>query len=241
MKLLFPFLPAAVAVLALTACKAEKKATEKTLTPSEEAFRGNDIPVLPVKKGDAWIYEVKLEIPSDVTSEGAAAVSTSHRRTRTYLGKISAAEGLPETDCFEVTVPGAPSEREFVEIHDDRILMRGSLIMRPETTKPMWLETPVPFIIAGVKPGTSLPEIKTSNGALSRKTQIIAREDITVSAGKFSCIRILTTGNDGEIELRRTVWFAPGKGIIREEKTRYRREKLLYRESQELAELKKAP
>jgi hypothetical protein len=241
MKLPVPFLTAFITMLFLTACDTKKSEPAKTLSPGEEAVRNQDIPVLPVKTGDTWTYEVKLEIPSDVTSEGAAAVSTSHRRTRTYLGKISAAEGLPETDCFEVTVPGAPSEREFVEIHEDRILMRGSLIMRPETTKPMWLETPVPFIIAGMKPGTSLPEVKTRDGALSRKTQIIAREEITVPAGKFPCIRILTTGNDGEIEMRRTVWFAPGKGIIREEKTRYRREKLLYRESQELAALKKAP
>ncbi len=227
----------AALALALAACDAEKKPAAPA-TPRETALRDGDMPLLPVTKGDAWIYDVRLEIPAGVTSPGAAAVNTRHTRTRSYLGKISAAEGLPETDCFEVTVPGSPAEREFVEIHDDRVLMRGSLIMRQETIKPMWLATPVPFVIAGMKPGTLLPEF-SADGGLTRKVQVIAREDITVHAGTFHCIRLLTTGSDGDLELRRSTWFAPGKGIIREEKTRYRGDNLLFRETQELAELRR--
>ncbi len=231
---------AALIVLILPACDSKKDKRTPAATPLEEAARVADTPILPVKPGDSWAYDVRLEIPADVTSFGAAAVSTKHRRVRTYLGKKSAADGLPETDCFEVSVPGSPNEREFVEIHDDRILMRGSLVMRPETTKPFWLQTPVPFVIAGMKPGTAMPELRTTDGSLSRDTKVIAREEITVPAGTFRCIRLLTTGNDGEIELRRTVWFCPGKGIIREEKARYRRDKLIYRETQDLAEIRMA-
>ena len=44
------------------------------------------------------------------------------------------------------------------------------------------------------------------------------------------------TGTDGGVELRRTIWFAPGIGIVREEKTRYRTGKLLFRETQQLAQ-----
>jgi hypothetical protein len=204
-------------------------------------LRKVDVPVLPVKPGDAWIYQVRLVIPADASSPGSAEVDTSYQGVRTYLGKTSAAKGLPETDCFEVVVPGSPNEREFVEIHDDRILMRGSLILRPETTKPMWLATPVPFVIAGMKPGTFLPEFRTTDGALSRRTEVIAREDVTVPAGTFPCVRLLTTGSDGELELRSTVWFAFGKGIIRKEKTRYRGDKVIYRETQELTKVTKAP
>jgi hypothetical protein len=225
----------------LPSCDSEKKREKPPLSSEDKAAASVDIPILPVKPGDAWIYETRLEIPPDVTSPGAAAVDTKHRRTRTYLGKISPAGGLPETDCFEVVVQGSPNEREFVEIYEDRILMRGSLIMRPETTQPMWLATPVPFVFAGMKPGTDFAEIKTAEGGLSRKTQVIAREEITVPAGNFRCVRLLTTGNDGDVELRRTIWFAPGKGIIREEKTRYHHEVLIFRETQQLTELKKAP
>lgn len=228
------------AALLLPACDSKKSPDTPPLSPEREAQSKADMPVLPVSAGDSWTYEVSLQIPAGVTSPGAAEVSTKHRRVRTYIGKASAAEGLPETDCFEVVVTGAPKEREFVEIHDDCILMRGSLIMRPETTKPMWLDKPVPFVIAGMKPGTAMPELRTADGSLTRDTRVIAREDVAVPAGTFNCIRLLTTGSDGEIELRRTVWFAPGKGIIKEEKARYRRDKLILRETHELVEIKQA-
>lgn len=206
----------------------------------DEAMAKLDRPILPVTPGDTWVYETRLEIPQGVSSLGAAEVETIFRRTRTYLGKISAAAGLPEKDCFEVVVPGAPDEREFVDIQNDRIDLWGSLIMRPESTQPMWLESPVLFVMAGMKAGTTLPELRTFNGGLARTTRVIAREDLTVAAGRFSCIRLLTTGDDGDVELRKTLWFSPGHGIVREEKTRYRRNQLIYRETQELTVIKMA-
>ena len=202
-----------------------------------EAAMPVEVPILTVSPGDRWVYQVSLHIPEGVTSPGAAEVSTSFERTRTYLGKVAAAGGLPATDCFEVRVPGSATEREFVEIRDDRILLLGSLIMRPETTRPMWLETPVPFVVAGMKAGTAMPGMKTDDGSLTRQTQVIARENVTVPAGSFPCIQLLTTGRDGELELRRTLWFSPGNGIIREETVRYRRDRLVFREIQELAGL----
>lgn len=234
-----PPLLAAAALFALASCQRDKTTAAGKAPAAPPAQAEADIPVLPVSKGDTWIYQVKLTIPADVTSPGAAEVNTRHERIRTYIGKASAAEGLPETDCFEVTVPGSPTEREFVQIENDRVLMRGSLILRPETTKPMWLATPIPFVIAGMKPGTAMPEFRTSDGALTRKTEIIARETIQVPAGSYTCARLLTTGTDGDLELRRTVWFAFGKGIIREEKTRYRGDKLVFREVQELTSFRK--
>jgi hypothetical protein len=208
------------------------------VSAQEPAAVRPDIPLLPVGKGDVWIYEVHLRIPEGITSPGAAEVDQTHLRTRTYLGKIAPAEGLPEVDCFEVIVPASPAEREFVEIHDDRILMRGSMIMRPETTRPMWLDHPVPFVIAGMKAGTESPRIQ-AGGGLSRKTQVIAREDVTVPAGKFAAIRLLMSGRDGDVELRRTIWFSPGTGIVREEKIRYRLGKVIFRETQELKEVRR--
>lgn len=193
-----------------------------------------DIPLMPVQSGDTWIYDVHLNIPEDVTSPGAAEVDENFQRTRTYLGKISPAAGLPAVDCLEVTVPGSPTEREFVDIFDDRILLRGSLILRPETTQPLWFAHPIPFIVAGMTPGTVSPEIATADSALTRTTQVIAREPVTVPAGTFPSIRLLMTGTDGRIELRRTIWFAPGTGIVQEEKTRYQNGKLLFRETQQL-------
>ncbi len=234
MKKTFAFVTLTVIALFLYACNPEKKVVSEKPGPLPLVLA--DTPILPVKEGDTWRYQVHLEIPADVTSAGAAEVDTSHQRIRSYLGKISPAKGLPEVDCFEVISPNSPPEREFVEIFEDRILMRGSLIMRPETTKPMWLDPAVPFVIAGMKAGTQLPELESTGGGLSRKTHIVAREDVTVPAGTFSAIRILMTGKDGDFELRRTTWFSPGIGIVREEKTRYLKDKLIFRETQQLAE-----
>jgi hypothetical protein len=231
MKIPSPFAAIVLSASCLTACDSGKKTTKN---PKQEAAIQQDIPILPVRKGDTWRYEVRLEIPADVTSPGAAEVDTSHERTRTYLGKISPANGLPEVDCFEVVAPSGPAEREFVEISDDRILMRGSMIMRPETTKPMWLDHAIPFVMAGWKGGTELHEVEAVGGGFSRKTEVVARENVTVPAGTFPSIRILMTGRDGDFELRRTTWFSPGIGIVREEKTRYRNDKLIYHETQQL-------
>lgn len=222
----------------LTACD---RAAEKPEPSAITAGQSQDIPILPVSKGDRWIYDVRLEIPADITSPGAAEVDANHERVRTYVGKVTPAEGLPETDCFEVTSLAAPTEREFVEIHDDKVLMRGSMIMRPETTRPMWLDHPVPFVVAGMKAGTESPEINAPGGSLSRKTQVVSREDITVPAGTYPTIRLLMTGMDGELELRRTIWFSPGTGIVREEKSRYRKSKLIFRETHRLMKVERAP
>jgi hypothetical protein len=200
-----------------------------------------DVPLLTAAPGDAWIYQVRLRIPAGVTSATAAEVDVTHESIRTFLGKVSAGAELPETDCFEVSVPGSPSEREFVEIHPDRILIRGSLLMRPENPRSLWLDRPVTFVSAGMKAGDSLPDSFSMDGGIIRRTKVIGREDVTVPFGSFRCIRLLTTGSDGELDLRRTVWFAPGTGIVREEKSRYRRDRLVMREVRQLMELRRKP
>jgi hypothetical protein len=226
------------AATCLSSCDSSKEVGKPpaTSTAAPPAEAQSDIPILQLTKGDHWIYSVRLEIPTGITSVGASEVDTKHPLTRTYIGKIIPAIGLPEVDCFEIAAPSLPIEREFVEIHPDRILMRGSMLMRPETTHPMWLDHAVPFVFAGMKPGTESPQVEAVSGAFSRKTQVVARESITVPAGTYPSIRLLMTGMDGDLELRRTIWFAPGVGIVRDEKARYRLGKLIFRETQELTE-----
>jgi hypothetical protein len=196
--------------------------------------------MLPAAAGDAWIYQVRLRIPAGVTSATAAEVDVTYQSVRSYLGKVSASDGLSETDCFEVSVPGSPREREFVDIFPDRILMRGSHVMRSETSCPLWLDQPETFVAAGMKAGDSLPDFVSTDGGIIRRTKVIGREDVTVPGGTFRCIRLLTTGSDGELDLRRSIWFAPGTGIVREVKARYRRDRLVLREVHELAGVRRA-
>jgi hypothetical protein len=199
-----------------------------------------DLPMLPAAQGDSWIYQVRLRIPAGVTSATAAEVDVTYQGTRTFLGKVSAGAGLPATGCFEVSLPGSPREREFVDIFPDRILTRGSLVMRSEASRPLWLEQSETFVAAGMKAGDRLPDFVSTDGGIIRRTKVIGREHVTVPGGSFRCIRLLTTGSDGELDLRRSIWFAPGTGIIREEKARYRRDRLVLREVRELVEVRRA-
>jgi hypothetical protein len=218
-----------------SSCGEKEKPQEKAVDQAILDQKAADMPILPLNAGDWWKYKVSVEVPPGITSEGAAAVEIEHDKRRVYLGKISPGEGLPEVDAFDVTVPGQPLERELVEIHEDRIMMRGTA--RPDSdTKPVWLETAIPFVFAGMRPGMEMRPLSIQDGASKRVTKVVARESLEVPAGTYSCIRLLMTGNDGELELRRTTWFAPGIGIVKEEKTRYAGEKLLFRETTSLVE-----
>ena len=124
-----------------------------------------------------------------------------------------------------------------MEISEDKVRMRGSMMMRPQITRPMGLNYPILFVFAGIKPGTESLKIQAAGGILSRKTQVLAREYIVVPAGKFPSIKLLMTGSDGDLELRRTIWFAPGIGIVREEKTRFRKGRVIFNEIQALIKL----
>jgi hypothetical protein len=229
------------AIFALSACGEKEQEKQQIKVPSSDADRAQrekDIPLLQVKKGDVWVYAVQLTIPAGVNLENPEEVNRKYEMTRTYIGTHQPSPDVKEVQCFEVTIPGSPTLKEFVEIRDEVILLHGSLV-ESEPPRLIWYKHPVPFVVAGMKPGTAFPEFKTENESVVRNTDVIAREEITVPGGTFSCIRLLTTGQDSGIEIRKTLWYAPQHGIIREETSRYVGEKLLYRETQELARFTK--
>ncbi len=221
-------------LLPMLSCEKEKTVAAKLSATVGEDFKAADIPILPLSAGDFWKYKVKVEVPPGVTSEGAAAIEIDQEKTRVFKGKVFVAEGLPEVDAFDVNIPGQPVERELVEIYEDRILMRGS--MQPEVAgaKPIWLDPPVPFVVAGVRAGQALTNLGVQEGARKRSLMVVAREKVTVPAGEYVAIRLLMTGNDGQFEVRRTTWFVPRVGIVKEEKKRYALDKLLFCETSEL-------
>jgi hypothetical protein len=204
--------------------------------PDDAAARlaAEDRPLLSVKPGDFWKYRVEIQIPEGVAGEDAAEIGISRERTRTYVGKIHLGPDFPEVDAFDVTMEDQPTERELVELSDDRILMRGSVFPDMPGAKPLWLDPAVPFITAGIRPGQELQTLTLEDKSRERALKVVARETITVPAGDFACVRMLMTGHDGKIQIRRTTWFSPGNGIIREEKARYANDRLLARETSEL-------
>ncbi len=233
-----------VASWALLATACEKKSAPQPAPPLSEAavdLKQADTPILPLEKGDVWKYKVRVQIPEGVTSEGASEVDVEHERTRTYLAKVSLGQNYPEVDAFEVRMRGTPVEWELVEIHDDRVMMRGTAHPEKQGARPVWFQTPIPFVVAGMRPGQETVNMEVQDGARRRGIKVVAREQVKVPAGEFSAIRLLMTGTDGGFEIRRTTWFAPGVGIVKEEKVRYAKDKLLFRETAELVETTAGP
>lgn len=201
-----------------------------------DGLAASDTPLLPVEAGDYWKYRVLVEIPSGITSPGASAVETELEKIRTYIGKISPGDDLPEVDAFDVEFPGEPLEREFVEITDKSIMLRGTGHPEILDSRAIWLDPPVPFVFVGMRGGNKMADLSILDGARTRGLKVIAREEVTTPLGDFTAIRMLMTGNDGKFELRRTTWFVPQVGIVKEEKTRYAEGKLIFRETTELTE-----
>ncbi len=139
-------------------------------------------------------------------------------------------------DIFEVKSPGQPVVQELVEIFENRVMMRGSLLPEDPAGTVTWLDNPVLFVFAGMRPGQESANISILEGTRNRSIQVVARESVTVPAGEFEAIRLLMTGNDGEVTLRKTTWFSPKTGIVKEETVRYVADKLIFRNTTDLLE-----
>ncbi|MCU0779786.1 MAG: hypothetical protein MUF04_01640 [Akkermansiaceae bacterium] len=241
----------AVLVFPLGSCKkAETRPQPATETvpstqkdPNSEPDAPSEVPLLPIKAGDFWRYQVDLEVmnPSTAADGAAAAPETrSFSVTRTYLGKLPVKPDKPPVDVFEVVTPGEETERELVEIHADQIHLRGSVPFKDGVAgKPIWLDTPVPFVAANIRAGSSLPSISMAEGEVTRGIQVVGREEVVVPAGTFRAIKLLMSGMDSKaagIEMRRTTWFAPGVGIVKEITSRYTKDLKIMTRTQILTE-----
>lgn len=207
-----------------------------------------DVPLLVVHEGDDWQYRVMAELAKpDGTMDRREST-----RGRRYLGRREPVPGKGSVDVFEVSEEGRKVELEFVEIKPDVILMRGSQSVREPQGPPMLLDKGVPLVRAGLRGGEDLPVMSlgaagADAGApkVTRKLRVIGRERVEVPAGSYDVIKILMTGQEGSaeqgvVELRRTIWFAPGEGIVREDKERIVQGKLLVTEQHLLLSVSRA-
>lgn len=234
MKLIYQPL-CAILLITLGACeKKQQPAKAADISELSAELQKEDMPILPVKKGDTWEYKVEVALPEGAIPEGTPGEAVVGVKTRTYLGKIQLDGDYPEVDAFDVKVPGVATERELVDIFDDRILMRGTIHPEIPDAKPIWFEEPIVFVFAGMRPGVDVAKFSVEDGSRERKIQVVGREKIAVEAGEFLAVRLLMTGRDGAFELRKTTWFAPKIGVVKEEKIRYRGDKLIFRETTEL-------
>lgn len=250
--------PGVIALTLLISCKKSednanlteqlaKEVAEEVKAAGNAEWVKSDTPLLPLTVGDHWVYQVKLQVPENAQSPGSPAISQELTRKRTFKGKVKPTGDHPETDCFELEATGSPIEREFVEISEDAILMRGSEIVGAAQQTPFWLDPAVMLVRAGVMPGESLPPLQVKDPRTGieviRTIQVVGRETVTAAGRDFATIRILMTGKEGKdstLELRKTIWLAPQYGIVREEKARYVNDILMLKESMELTSLQLA-
>jgi hypothetical protein len=218
-----------------------KEFVEEVKAAGSAEWKKSDTPLLPLTVGDHWVYQVKLQVPENAQSPGSPAIQQAFERKRTYKGKVKPTGNHPETDCFEIEGTGSPIEREFVEITDEQVLMRGSEIVGATSQSPFWLEPAVMLVRAGVMPGESLPPLQIKDPRtgieVTRVIQVVGRETIKAVGKDFATIRILMMGKEGKeshLEMRKTIWFAPRYGIVKEEKARYINDTLMLKETMEL-------
>jgi hypothetical protein len=224
--------------LATSACK---KAEEQNPAPTAEnanPLEASDTPVLEIKPGAEWTYQVKVEAPQDLVD--GKPVSAVFERKRRYLGKIDPGNGREKTDCFEVWANGTKRQREYVKISAAEVSLSGQsqVDKNGEETRPIWFQEPILFFRAGLVAGDTLPSVVfDKNKELWRSTRVIGREKISVPAGDFEAVRLQMIGRDENVALRRTYWFCPGTGIIKEEKIREIDEKPVLVETEELSSM----
>lgn len=234
------FLATLLALLALVSCRPR---TESATTGAPDSAFPNDTPILKANDGDCWEYRVV----SEVHKADGSVDRREGSRSRTFLGQREPIPGKGRFDTFQVAEDGKPLELEFVAIKPDSITLHGSQSLRDPQALPALLSQGVPFVRAGLRGGEDLPLIQLGDNAqdpdaakVTRKIRVIGREQVQTTAGSFEAIRLLMTGVEGPFELRRTIWFAPGDGIVMEHKERYAKTKLLVSEQHELVAIKRS-
>lgn len=221
MKFMFtPYLPALALGLILSSLVSCKRPPEEVVEVEIDPAAAADTPVMKVEPGQRWRYRVTIENPKDRRSGGP--VDAQFERERTYLGKIAPTNDKPAVDCFEVVTKDAATVREFVKIEPGSVSLLGqSVAAGGGETSVVWFAEPIPFFRAGLQAGDSLPLVlldKTEK--LWRVIRVISREKVTVPAGEFDTVRLQMVGRDGEVALRKTYWYSPGTGLVREERVR---------------------
>lgn len=234
------FITCGLLSLALFACKGKPGEGSGQNAGGEapaSAENASDVPLLALKKGDWLAYRVDVLVPEGAKSPGSAEETRKYLRVRTYEGKSKPQQAKIPTDTFLVTSSNKLADYEYLEIAPDLITIRSSELAGIATA-PFWLDPPCLLVRSGVKGGEIFPKYITkdpkSGAVIQRVVQVIGREKIELIGKEFDCTRMTVSGADGGMEMRRSIWFAPGTGIVKDERTNYFEQKLLYREVQTL-------
>lgn len=221
-----------------------------------EAENGDEVkPIWKPAVGDTWTYKVVVEVlegtelPTGIEGQKVekidGKVRATYTQTHVYQGLKTIKEGSPETHAFYVSNGKELAEIEYMNITDVAVEAVGSKKegKTPEDGVP--LSKAIPLIRSDWKGGEAFPFMMDAvvNGQkirLVRKFKVLGWETLETEAGKFKALHVQVTGLNGPMELKRSYWFTPGKGFIKEVKKYYLADKTVFTQTRVLERVRES-
>ncbi len=188
--------------------------------------------------GNSWTYQVSVtvqegtELPKDVPGQKLEKFDGKTRATYTQkmvyrgLQPVGEAEGdkkAPTGHAFTVSNGDKLDETQFMSISDTAVEAIG---VQPAGKELKPLSQAIPLVRSDWKGGEAFPfmmEYKAQGQKVRmvRKFKVIGWETLETKAGKFKALHVQVSGMNGQMELKRSYWFTPGTGFIKEVKKYY--------------------
>ena len=193
--------------------------------------------------GDSWTYSVTVEVQEGATLpknvEGQKVekldgkVRATFSQTNVYKGLKPFSEKTPEMHAFYVSNGKDLQEIQYMQITDTLLTATG---IKQEGDKPQPLlpfTKAIPLMDSSWKGGEGFPfaMINVVDGRkvpMARKFKVLGWETLETKAGEFTAMHVQLTGKNGPIEIKRSYWFAPQVGFIKEVKKYYAGEKTIF-------------
>ncbi|MFK7911286.1 MAG: hypothetical protein AB8F34_11900 [Akkermansiaceae bacterium] len=197
-----------------------------------------DKPIWKPAVGDSWSYRVAVtvqegtELPKDIPGQKIEKFDGKTRATYLQemvyrglqpLGEAKDGEAVTTGHAFTISVGGTLVETQFNAISDTAI---DALGVQPAGKELKPLSKPIPLVGSGWKGGEAFPfmmefPVDGKNVRMVRKFKVIGWETLETKAGKFKALHVQVTGLNGQMEIKRSYWFTPGTGFIKEVKKYY--------------------
>lgn len=205
--------------------------------------------------GDSWTYRVVVEVqegselPEGVDGQKVekldGKVRATYTQTNVYQGLKLMKEDLPKAHAFYVSAGKQLMEIEYMNITKNTLEAAGSKKEGKEPKDVIPLSKSIPLIHSGWKGGEAFPfmmdvVVGKQKVRMVRKFKVLGWETLETKAGKFKALHVQVTGLNGPMEIKRSYWFTPQTGFIKEVKKYYLGDKTVFTQTRVLEKLGKA-
>ena len=205
--------------------------------------------------GDSWTYKVVVEVlegtelPEGVEGQKVEKIDgkirVTYTQTHVYQGLKTIKEDSPEVHAFYVSNGKQLEEIEYMNITGNAVDAAGSKKEGGKPKEVMPLSKSIPLVRSDWKGGEAFPfmmdaVVEGQKIRLVRKFKVLGWETLETEAGKFKALHVQVTGLNGPMEIKRSYWFTPGKGFIKEVKKYYLADKTVFTQTRVLVKMSKA-